>query len=74
MFDTIHHIVNLSFQFEGKLTYGTVCQQCHYRSEIDMGFLELEINLEVRVIAYLVVAHLWLRRPMQSSRSELRHS
>ncbi|KAF8480713.1 cysteine proteinase [Gautieria morchelliformis] len=36
----------LSDQFEGKLTYGTICQECRQRSERDTNFLELEINLE----------------------------
>jgi ubiquitin carboxyl-terminal hydrolase 48 len=36
-----------TFQFEGKLTYGTMCQECRQSSERDANFLELEINLEV---------------------------
>ena len=35
-------------QFQGKLVYNTVCQNCHRRSERDSDFLEIEVNLEVR--------------------------
>ncbi|KAM5535206.1 hypothetical protein V8D89_011142 [Ganoderma adspersum] len=33
-------------QFQGKLVYNTVCQNCHRRSERDSDFLEIEVNLE----------------------------
>lgn len=38
---------NVITKFQGKLTYGTMCQKCCQRSERDADFLELEINLEV---------------------------
>ncbi|KAF8499293.1 hypothetical protein JB92DRAFT_3218292 [Gautieria morchelliformis] len=31
----------------GKLTYGTICQECHQRAERDTSFLGLGISLEV---------------------------
>ncbi|KAF8498892.1 hypothetical protein JB92DRAFT_2744156 [Gautieria morchelliformis] len=34
------------YQIRRKLTYGTICQECHQRSERDTNFLELEISLE----------------------------
>lgn len=37
-------------QFQGKQVYGTICNHCQYRSERTSDFLEIEINLEVRII------------------------
>lgn len=34
-------------QFSGVLTYVTECQDCHFKSERDSQFFELEINLKV---------------------------
>lgn len=36
-------------QFQGELVYGTHCHNCRFRSERTSNFLELEINIEVRV-------------------------
>ncbi|RDB21476.1 Ubiquitin carboxyl-terminal hydrolase 48 [Hypsizygus marmoreus] len=33
-------------QFQGKQVYGTICNNCQYRSERTSDFLEIEINLE----------------------------
>lgn len=40
---------SLRLQFEGKLTYGTMCKKCQNKSERDSDFLELEISLSVRL-------------------------
>lgn len=34
-------------KFQGEQVYGTICGNCHNKSERSTDFLELEINIEV---------------------------
>ena len=36
-----------SIKFQGEQVYGTICGNCHNKSERSTDFLELEINIEV---------------------------
>lgn len=36
-------------KFQGEQVYGTICGNCHNKSERSTDFLELEINIEVIV-------------------------
>ena len=66
---------DMSNQFEGKLTYGTMCQTCHQRSERDTDFLELEINLEVWIPGCTAMTMgSWFYRATQSLKSASRLS
>jgi len=45
-------------KFQGKQVYGTICDNCRYRSERVTDFLEVEINFKVNPQINLPAVHI----------------
>jgi hypothetical protein len=41
--------------FQGEQVYGTICINCHNKSEWSTDFLELEINIEVTNALHILI-------------------